>query len=124
MKMNIAPICIWLILPGCLVVTSGCASHPLATQEAGYPENKIDARGLFVENCSVCHGQNGRAHTLHGWVAGARNLTKAKWQDTTSDSEIRHAIQTGPGVMPAFEKRLSPAEINALAAYVRTLKKN
>lgn len=105
-----------------LWVISGCAGHPLAKAEANYPVNRVDARALFVENCSVCHGKNGKAHTFHGWLVGARNLTHAKWQAETTDAEILHAIKTGPGVMPAFGKKLSETEIEALAAYVRTFR--
>lgn len=122
--MRVAMVCLLVICFACLFAGSGCASHPLAAQEAGYPTYKVNAGGLFVENCSVCHGKNGRAHTFHGWLAGARNLTNPKWQDEASNAEIANAIRTGPGVMPAFGKRLSPAEIDALVAYVRTLKKN
>jgi mono/diheme cytochrome c family protein len=53
---------------------------------------------------------------------GAQNLTRADWQEETSDAQIVHAITTGPSVMPAFGKKLSPSEIQALAWYVRTLK--
>jgi mono/diheme cytochrome c family protein len=74
-----------------------------------------------VENCSTCHGKDGGARTFHGWLVGAQNLTEAKWQEQTTDPEILHAIKTGPGAMPAFEKKLSDAEIEALAKYVRTL---
>jgi mono/diheme cytochrome c family protein len=38
----------------------------------------------------------------------------------TADAEIIHAIKTGPRSMPAFEGKLSEAEIEALAAYVKT----
>jgi len=124
MRTGVALACLSVICFSCLLAASGCASHPLAAQEAGYPVEKVDARALFVENCSVCHGENGRAHTFHGFLVGARNLTNPKWQDGASDAEIINAIRTGPSVMPAFDKRLSPAEIDALAAYVRTLKKN
>lgn len=63
-----------------------------------------------------------RAHTFHGILVGAQNLTKAKWQADTSDEEILHAIKTGPSVMPAFGKKLSPSEIDALAKYVRSFR--
>ena len=114
----------WLILiPGMLGFGFGCASKPtLAMQEVGYPKDKVDARGLFLENCTVCHGKDGRAKTFHGWLFGARNLTEAKWQADTTDEQITHAIKTGPRVMPAFEKKLSPAEIDALTIYIRSLK--
>jgi mono/diheme cytochrome c family protein len=94
----------------------------LTVQQAKYPVVQVDARGLFLENCIVCHGKNGRAHTFHGWLVGAQNLTRADFQSETSDAQIIHAITTGPGVMPAFGKKLSAAEIQALARYVRTFK--
>lgn len=96
----------------------------MATEEANYPADKIDAQALFVESCSTCHGKNGRAHTFHGLLVGAQNLTKPKWQENATDSEIVNAIKTGPSVMPAFEKKLSETEIEALAKYVRTLKQS
>jgi mono/diheme cytochrome c family protein len=49
-------------------------------------------------------------------------LTDNIWQAETSDAEILHAIKTGPGVMPAFGKKLSGTEIQALAIYVRSFK--
>ena len=101
---------------------AGCSSTgPLARQQANYPADKVDARGLFTENCIVCHGKDGRAKTFHGWLVGAQNLTDAQWQVKTTDEEIIQAIKTGPGAMPAFEKKLSPSEIHALATYVRSL---
>ena len=111
-----------LLFPALLALTPGCASHPLSKEEASYPADKVNARGLFQENCIVCHGENGRAHTFHGRLVGAQNLTDAKWQADTTDAEIINAIKTGPSVMPAFGKKLSSTEIEALAGYVRTFK--
>ena len=123
MKSKIVIACLLITLAGLTFLLSGCASPgPLAVKQASYPEDKVDARGLFVENCAVCHGKNGRARTFHGWLVGAQNLTKAKWQADITDEEIRHAIKTGPSVMPAFGKKLSVSEIDALAKYVRTFK--
>ena len=120
--MNAAKGAFFFFAAGAFLV-SGCANHPLASEETNYPADKVDAGALFVENCSVCHGENGRAHTFHGWLVGARNLTKPKWQEETTDAEILHAIETGPGVMPAFGKKLSGTEIEALAKYVRAFKR-
>ena len=123
MKIKIGAACLLILfLPLSLVIT-GCASPgPLAVKQASYPADRVDARGLFVENCATCHGKNGRAHTFHGWLVGAQNLTKAKWQADTTDEEIMKAIKSGPSVMPAFEKKLSSSEIDALATYVRSFK--
>lgn len=107
----------------CACLVTGCASHHLASEEANYPADKVDVQALFGEECSVCHGKTGNAHTFHGWLVGAQNLTEPKWQDAATDAEILNAIKTGPSVMPAFEKKLSETEIEALAKYVRTLKR-
>ena len=123
MKNKIAILFLPIAIGVSALVISGCASTgPLTIQQANCPADKVDARGLFTENCIVCHGQNGRAHTFHGWLVGAQNLTDAKWQTDTTDGEILHAIKTGPSVMPAFGKKLSPSEIEALAGYVRSFK--
>jgi cbb3-type cytochrome c oxidase subunit III len=115
--------CLLMAISGVLFLISGCASTgPLTAQQVNYPADKVDARGLFVENCTTCHGKDGRARTFHGWLVGAQNLTDAKWQADTTDEQIIHAIKTGPRVMPAFEKKLSPAEIEALATYVSSFK--
>ncbi len=123
MKSKIVTACLPILISGLLFLIPGCASPgPLAVRQADYPAVQVDARALFVENCATCHGKNGRAHTFHGWLVGAQNLTKANWQTNTADDEIVYAIKTGPSVMPAFEKKLSPSEIDALARYVRTFK--
>lgn len=110
-----------LVLTPAPLFIAGCSSTgPLAAQEANYPLTKVDARALFVENCATCHGRDGRAHTFHGWLVGAQNLTDPRWQEDTTDQEITNAITTGPGVMPAFGKKLSSSEIQALAEYVRS----
>jgi len=123
MRTKIAATCLLVLISGLPFLISGCASSgPLAVRQASFPADKVDAHGLFVENCAVCHGKNGRAHTFHGWMVGAQDLTDTGFQADTMDVQILHAIKTGPGAMPAFEKKLSPSEINALAAYVRTFK--
>ncbi|HVU28239.1 MAG TPA: cytochrome c [Verrucomicrobiae bacterium] len=104
---------------------SGCAStdsKPLSLQQADYPADKVDARGIFLENCATCHGENGRATTFHGILLSAQNLTDVGFQTEVSDDQIKHAIKTGPAAMPAFEKKLSASEIDALVLYVRSLK--
>jgi len=112
-----------LLAAASTAIFSGCASNnTLAKQQAALPKEQVNAAGLFSETCARCHGADGKAKTFHGRMLGAQNLTSTKWQSETTDDTIIHAIKTGPGAMPAFEKKLSSAEIEALAAYVRTFK--
>jgi cbb3-type cytochrome c oxidase subunit III len=77
----------------------------------------------FQTHCSVCHGDDGKGQTEEGRKKKARNLTNAKWQDTIDDARIIRSITKGHDQMPAFGKKLTEAEIRALAAEVRSLAK-
>ena len=84
---------------------------------------EVDGQQLFRQHCAKCHAADGRANTLRGWLFFAQNLSKAKWQDNTSDDDILEAIQEGPGAMPGYAEKLSEAEQLALVQAVRDLRK-
>ena len=86
------------------------------------PAVKPDGQALYAKNCAKCHGDDGRARGLRGWLVGARDLTDAKWQVDRTDEQIANAIRLGPKAMPAFEEKLAAAEIAALVGHVRHLK--
>jgi len=76
------------------------------------------ARTVFAENCASCHGD-----TAHGdRTKGAPNLTDADWLYGGDRETLRRTIH-GPrnGVMPAWNERLDPATVRALAIYVHSL---
>ena len=90
----------------------------------GWGGTTLDAADLFRHKCASCHGNDGRAKSFKGKLAGARNLTDATWQDSVTDERIFNSINNGKGKkMPAFGKKLSEAEVDALVSYVRGLKK-
>ena len=123
MKRKIAKLCILILTSGFLFLNFGCQSNGrLAMQQANYPEDQVDARALFNKNCAKCHGIDGRAKTFHGRLVGAQNFTDEQWKANVTDKEMSDAIKKGPKAMPAFEKKLSQAEINALVAYVHSFK--
>ena len=106
----------------------------LAFLYRGYPANAtsqnntsqpktVAASVLFDKHCDTCHGKDGQAKTFKAKFNHARNLTDAKWQAEVSDERIFNSISNGKGKMPAWGKKLSEAQINALVAYVRSLKK-
>jgi mono/diheme cytochrome c family protein len=51
------------------------------------------------------------------------DLTAGDWQRSRSDQELVAAIRNGRGAMPPFGDVLTNEQINALGAYVRTLKR-
>jgi mono/diheme cytochrome c family protein len=84
----------------------------------------VDAPALFAQACARCHGADGTGG-LPTVANGPRpaDLTAAAWQQTRSDTDLTAAIRNGRGAMPPFEDVLTGEQINALAAYVRTLKR-
>jgi mono/diheme cytochrome c family protein len=81
-----------------------------------------DAGALFSSECATCHGKDGKAKTFKAKLNHARNLTDATWQAEVTDERLYNSIHNGKGNMPPFGKKLSDPQINALVAYVRTLK--
>lgn len=84
-----------------------------ATAAASRPAiGVLDGRRLFLKNCAHCHGATARGDEgpdLH-------NL------DLT-DAWIANRIRKGKaGQMTAFAGKLQPAEIDALVAYIHSLK--
>ncbi len=85
-------------------------------------ETDRDPAALFDKNCATCHGKDGQAKTFKAKFNHARNLTDAKWQGEVSDERLFNSISNGKGKMPAWGKKFSEGEVNALVAYVRKLK--
>jgi cytochrome c oxidase cbb3-type subunit III len=83
-----------------------------------------DSKTTYDAKCAKCHGKDGRGKTLKGRLTHARDLTNAEWQNDVPDERLFNSISNGRGKkMPGFKKELSEADIDALVAYVRRLKK-
>lgn len=65
--------------------------------------------------CAACHGMDGKGNPL----VGAPNLTDDVWLHGWGEAAIVAMVNNGKtNQMPAQEGKLSPAQINVLAAYV------
>lgn len=112
------------LVASCLALASLSTGHSArSVTKANTAQTELDASVLFGKHCDTCHGKDGRARTFKAKFNHARNLTDAKWQAEVSDERIFNSITNGKGKMPAWGKKLSEAQINALVAYVRKIKK-
>lgn len=69
---------------------------------------------IFVERCTVCHGENGDAG-----IAGAKDLTVSSLEG----EELKNVILYGKNAMPAFKMMLEEeSEVDSLIVYLNTLK--
>ncbi|MFK7866642.1 MAG: cytochrome-c oxidase, cbb3-type subunit III [Alphaproteobacteria bacterium] len=87
----------------------------LASWLAGESDENEQVATLFEENCSACHGEDGRGIA----DMGAPNLMDAIWLYGGDKGSITETLVKGrAGVMPAWIDRLSLGEIRVLATYV------
>lgn len=80
--------------------------------------------GLWLQRCASCHGVGGASN---GTVSASlsrlpRELSSFAWQAERSDAQIATAIRDGiPGSPMPATRDLTPGEVDALVAWVRSL---
>ncbi len=73
----------------------------------------LPGQAIFQKNCVRCHGADGRKG-----ASGAHDLTKSN----LNAFGRTYLVTNGMGKMPAFGKKLTPAEVQQVVAYSLTLK--
>jgi mono/diheme cytochrome c family protein len=115
---------------GAALLISGDAPAKLSREDAKklkspvpYAKKSIDrGRVLFLQNCTSCHGENGKAEG--SLIADATDLTTPSlYKSGTSEGEIFRSIRDGAGdQMPAFKGQLdSETDVWNLVNFIRSL---
>ncbi len=81
-----------------------------------------DAAALFKTKCAMCHGADAAGKTAMGAKFNIPDLRAPEIQKKSA-ADLGTVIAKGKNKMPAFDGKLSAAEITQLAAYVHQLKK-
>jgi mono/diheme cytochrome c family protein len=82
-----------------------------------------DIKDVYLDKCSVCHGDDGRAKTAKGKKVKAKDFHADDVQKLP-EKEMLDAIAKGKGKnMDGFEKELSKEQIQQLVKYCRDLGK-
>lgn len=119
-----------LVLCGCALLAGANAPAKLTRAEAQKLKNPVPntkksidrGRVIFMENCTTCHGENGKAEG--SLIADATDLTSPSlYKSGTSEGEIFHSIRDGAGdQMPAFGSQLNgETDIWNLVNFIRSL---
>jgi mono/diheme cytochrome c family protein len=87
----------------------------------GLPAMAASDGAALYKPCATCHGANGAGDTPVGKSLKVRDLRSPEVQKQT-DLELTKIIAGGKGKMPAYGKKMSEADIQALIAHIRTLK--
>jgi mono/diheme cytochrome c family protein len=104
------------ILAGAALLAAGFTFSVPGTQaQAG------GAAATFKTKCAVCHGAGGKGDTPAGKSMGTPDFTSAAFA-SKSEAELKGSIEKGKNKMPAYGKTLKPEDIQALVAYIKSLK--
>lgn len=86
-------------------------------------EDGEKGRRLYAENCSVCHGDDGRGArwTITNLKPPPRNFTLPGMADQLSRHYMRKVVRHGKAdtAMPGFSVQLSEQDISSVVDYVR-----
>ncbi len=95
-----------------LLITGSYGLAEVYHKRKGIPKQSnemiVDAKGLYENNCSACHGNNGKLG-----IAGSKDLTKTQ----LDIAGINQIILQGKGMMPPATQ-LSPEQAQSVAEYV------
>jgi mono/diheme cytochrome c family protein len=103
-------------LTGCLFLIAAALSYAAPAAEN------------WENNCTKCHGADGKGQTKVGKKLSLKDYTDAKVQAELKDADMAKAItdgvkdKTGKEKMKAYAPTFSPAEVKDLVAYIRKFK--
>ena len=94
----------------------------LIVAPAAFAGGGPDGAAVYKGKCAMCHGPDGAGQTSMGKTLKLRDLRSADVQKMT-DAELTKVISDGKGKMPAYKTKLAAGEIDAVVAFLRSLKK-
>ncbi|HTT68985.1 MAG TPA: cytochrome c [Gemmatimonadales bacterium] len=88
-------------------------------------QQPADGAGTYAKMCASCHGPQGTpSAAMARAMAGLPDFAAAAMA-SVPDSTLRGVIMNGKGrMMAAYKSRLTPEQITAVLAYLRTLAKH
>ncbi len=97
----------------------------LAATAALSAQQPANGAALYAKTCASCHGPHGTPAAGMARAMGVPNFGVPATLAGLSDGVLRATVENGKGrMMPSYKSRLSPAEIAAVVAYIRTLSKH
>ena len=83
------------------------------------PAQVAEGREIFVKHCVACHLDDGRGSV-------GPNMTDRYWIHGCEPMQMFEIINTGVAAkgMPAWQNQLGPARVNAVLAYLLTIRNN
>ena len=111
----------------CAKVLIAIFSGFMIAEPSGINANEVQGIQVFTTHCIVCHGEkgNGKGPAAASLKPKPRNFKKGlkSFKYGTTLADVVKTISNGsPGTaMPPFKSVLNPEQLEAVAAYVRSL---
>jgi ubiquinol-cytochrome c reductase cytochrome b subunit len=84
------------------------------------PRARMSPEKIYGAYCFGCHDADGRGKLMHKSMPEIPDFTKAAWQDSRKDADLRHSILEGKGkFMAPMKDKLGPDDVNGMVAFVR-----
>jgi mono/diheme cytochrome c family protein len=83
-------------------------------------EKALQGRGIF-QQCIGCHGSGTGGKAVGPSLKELFKRSKLRNGDPATEKNIRLKITKGGDGMPSFEQALSPAELDQLIGYLKSL---
>jgi len=92
----------------------------LLAAAAGWAQG--DAKAVFLDKCSVCHGEDGAGKTAKGKKLKVKDVHQTSKSE--SEADMIKIVSDGKGKdMDSFSKDLTAAQIKGVVQYYRSLAK-
>jgi mono/diheme cytochrome c family protein len=72
----------------------------------------------YKARCAVCHGKDG---VPKSFAKGSPAFNDEAWKNENSLEAIEKVVAEGRNRMPAFRNKLTPEEIKAVSAFLKSL---
>lgn len=114
------------------VLTACAGSDPVKTPQTSptqsaaaaspTPDEFATVRATYAKDCAACHGDSGEGKTveIEGKKIKAPPLATGH-AVTHTDADLGKQIGEGGDGMPAFEKKMSPKEIDEMVRFIRSV---
>jgi mono/diheme cytochrome c family protein len=91
----------------------------------GLNANAADGAAIYTKECAKCHGADGKGDTKMGKKLKIKDLTVevAKLSDAQIAASITDGVKEGDKVRMKPVKTVAAADVQAVVAYVKSLKK-
>lgn len=79
-----------------------------------------DGATIYASMCAACHGATGKPSEAMAARLGVRDLTDPAVRSRLTPAHVAQQVRTGSSnkLMPAFDRALTPEQIDAVAEYV------